>query len=204
MSEQITAQMVNQLRSRTGAGIMDCKRALLNTNGKFEEAIDLLKKEGVAMAAKKAGREAREGVIESYIHLGGKVGVLLELNCETDFVAKNDEFKQLAKEEMHHMEILEEFKADPTKMMNINAPKTDTKVAEATELPSLSADMKPADAIALAMKKEQEAVEFYRNLGKQCTSSESCRFFENLAKMELTHKQKLENLFVEIGYPEVF
>jgi len=119
-------------------------------------------------------------------------------------LAVKDLFKQLAKEEMHHMEILEEFKADPTKMMNINAPKTDTKVAEATELPSLSADMKPADAIALAMKKEQEAVEFYRNLGKQCTSSESCRFFENLAKMELTHKQILENLFVEIGYPEVF
>ncbi|OIO60665.1 MAG: translation elongation factor Ts [Verrucomicrobia bacterium CG_4_10_14_3_um_filter_43_23] len=103
MSEQITAQMVNQLRSRTGAGIMDCKRALLNTNGKFEEAIDLLKKEGVAMAAKKAGREAREGVIESYIHLGGKVGVLLELNCETDFVAKNDEFKQLAKDICMHI-----------------------------------------------------------------------------------------------------
>ena len=78
------------------------------------------------------------------------------------------------------------------------------KVAEATELPKLTLDMQPADAIALAMKKEQQAVEFYRDLSKHCADQEIGKIFENLANMELTHKQKLENVFVEIGYPEAF
>jgi elongation factor Ts len=95
---EITAKMVNDLRQKTGAGLMDCKKALLETNGDFEEATTLLKKKGLASAAKKAGRDASEGVIESYIHLGGKVGVLIEVNCETDFVAKNDEFRGLARD----------------------------------------------------------------------------------------------------------
>ena len=97
MAAHITAQMVNELRGRTGVGLMDCKRALVESNGDFEEAITLLKKKGMATAAKKAGRSASEGTIQSYIHLGGKVGVLIELNCETDFVAKNDEFQKIAK-----------------------------------------------------------------------------------------------------------
>ena len=97
MAAQITAQMVNELRSRTGVGLMDCKRALVEANGDFEGAITLLKKKGMATAAKKAGRSASEGTIQSYIHMGGKVGVLVELNCETDFVAKNEEFQNIAK-----------------------------------------------------------------------------------------------------------
>lgn len=97
MAAQITAQMVNELRGRTGVGLMDCKRALVESNGDFEEAITLLKKKGMATAAKKAGRNASEGTVQSYIHLGGKVGVLIELNCETDFVAKNEEFQNIAR-----------------------------------------------------------------------------------------------------------
>ena len=97
MAVQITAQMINELRGHTGVGLMDCKRALVESNGDFEEAITLLKKKGMATAAKKAGRNASEGTVQSYIHLGGKVGVLIELNCETDFVAKNEEFQNIAR-----------------------------------------------------------------------------------------------------------
>lgn len=82
---------------------MDCKKALLEADGNFETAIELLRKKGIATAAKKADREAAEGIIESYIHLGGRVGVMLELNCETDFVAKNDSFRQLAKDICMHI-----------------------------------------------------------------------------------------------------
>ncbi len=100
---QITAQMVNELRTRTGAGLMDCKKALAETGGNFDEATTVLKKRGLAAAAKKAGRDATEGVVESYIHLGGKVGVMMEINCETDFVAKTDEFRQLARDLCMHI-----------------------------------------------------------------------------------------------------
>ncbi|MDL2280812.1 translation elongation factor Ts [Selenomonadales bacterium OttesenSCG-928-I06] len=94
----ITAQMVKELRERTGAGMMDCKKALVEVEGNIEKAVDYLREKGLAAAAKKAGRVASEGVIESYIHGGGRIGVLLELNCETDFVAKTDGFKALAKD----------------------------------------------------------------------------------------------------------
>ncbi|HOB11800.1 MAG TPA: translation elongation factor Ts [Syntrophomonadaceae bacterium] len=92
----ITAQMVKELRERTGAGMMDCKKALEATGGDIEKAIDELRTKGLAKAAKKAGRIASEGVVMSYIHGGGRIGVLVEVNCETDFVAKTDEFKELA------------------------------------------------------------------------------------------------------------
>ena len=97
MSTQISAQMVNELRKITGAGLMKCKKALVETNGNVEEATTILRKQGEADTAKKSQREAKEGVIESYIHLGGKVGVLIEVNCETDFVAKSTEFQALAR-----------------------------------------------------------------------------------------------------------
>jgi len=95
---EITAQMVGALREKTGAGLMDCKKALTESGGNVEAAETILRKKGVASAAKKAGRDANEGLIESYIHLGGKVGVLIEVNCETDFVAKTDEFKTLCRD----------------------------------------------------------------------------------------------------------
>src|ERR1041385_9175846 len=94
----ITAAMVNELRGATGAGLLDCKKALTEANGNFEEATTILRKKGAASAAKKADRVAKDGLIESYIHVGGKVGVLIEVNCETDFVARNDEFRAFVKD----------------------------------------------------------------------------------------------------------
>ena len=92
----VTAAMVKELRDRTGAGMMDCKKALVETDGDLEKAIDELRTKGLAKAAKKAGRVASEGSTASYLHGGGRIGVLVEVNCETDFVAKTEEFKQLA------------------------------------------------------------------------------------------------------------
>ena len=94
---EISAALVKQLREKSGAGIMDCKNALKECDGNIEKASDFLRKKGLATAAKRAGRSMSEGVVESYIHMGGKLGVLVEVNCETDFVAKNDDFKEFAK-----------------------------------------------------------------------------------------------------------
>jgi elongation factor Ts len=99
----ISAKDVKALRDRTGAGMMDCKKALQETNGDMEAAIDYLRAKGAAKAAKRAAKAANEGTIGSYLHFGGKVGVMVELNCETDFVAKNDEFLQLAKDLAMHI-----------------------------------------------------------------------------------------------------
>ena len=93
MSVIVTAQMVSNLREKTGAGLLDCKKALTEANGNVEESITILRKKGAATAAKKSDRATNSGLVESYIHLGGKVGVLIEVGCETDFVARNDEFK---------------------------------------------------------------------------------------------------------------
>ncbi|EIW23985.1 translation elongation factor Ts, partial [Pelosinus fermentans] len=94
----VTAEMVKELRQRSGAGMMDCKKALTETKGNLDEAIDYLREKGLAAAAKKADRIASEGVIEAYIHGGGRIGVMVEINCETDFVAKTDKFKDLARD----------------------------------------------------------------------------------------------------------
>lgn len=99
----ISAQMVNDLRKQTGAGLMDCKKALVESNGDTEEAITLLKKKGIASAAKKADREAAEGTVGYYIHSGGRIGVLVEVNCETDFVAKNEDFQALVRNISMHV-----------------------------------------------------------------------------------------------------
>ncbi len=92
---EFTAKDVMALRERTGAGMMDCKKALLECDGNADKAVEYLREKGVAKAAKKAGRIAAEGIVDSYIHMGGKVGVLLEVNCESDFVARGDQFKNL-------------------------------------------------------------------------------------------------------------
>ncbi len=94
----ISSDTVKELREKTGAGIMDCKRALADSGGDLEKAIDLLRQKGLSAAAKKASREAKEGLVSSYIHGGGKIGVLVEVNCETDFVARNSEFQELVKD----------------------------------------------------------------------------------------------------------
>lgn len=99
----ITAGQVKELRERTGAGMMECKRALEETSGDVEAAIDVLRARGAAKAAKRAGREATEGVIGQYVHMNSKIGVLVEVNCETDFVARNEAFQQLARELAMHV-----------------------------------------------------------------------------------------------------
>lgn len=95
---KIEAKQVKELRDRTGAGMMNCRKALQETEGDIEKAIDCLRRQGIAKAAKRAGREASEGIVTSYIHLGGRIGVIVEVNCETDFVARTDDFKNLAHE----------------------------------------------------------------------------------------------------------
>jgi len=94
----ITADAVKELRERTGAGFMDCKRALEEADGDIDRAVTLLREKGLAAAAKRAGRDAREGLVSSYIHTGGRVGVLIEVNCETDFVARTEEFQKLVRD----------------------------------------------------------------------------------------------------------
>ncbi len=98
MATTIPANLVMELRTRTGAGVMDCRRALAQAGGDLDRAAVLLREWGVAQAEKKAGRAAREGLVESYIHGGGRIGVLVEVNCETDFVARTDDFRRLVRE----------------------------------------------------------------------------------------------------------
>jgi elongation factor Ts len=100
---EITATLVKQLRDKTGAGMMECKAALTEANGDMEEAVTLLRKRGLAQAAKRAGRATAQGTIGSYIHMGGKIGVLVEVNCESDFVARTDDFTNLVKEIAMHV-----------------------------------------------------------------------------------------------------
>lgn len=100
---EISAGQVKDLREKTGAGMMDCKKALQETSGDFEKAVEWLRKKGIASAAKKAGRATKEGLVASYIHGEGKVGVLVEINCETDFVARTDQFRQFVKDVSMHI-----------------------------------------------------------------------------------------------------
>ncbi len=100
---EVTAAMVKDLRERTGAGMMDCKKALIESDGDMDKAIAYLREKGLAAAAKKAGRIAAEGIVEAYIHMGGKIGVLVEVNCETDFVAKTDQFKTFCHDVAMHI-----------------------------------------------------------------------------------------------------
>lgn len=103
MATAITADLVKQLRDKTGAGMMECKAALTEANGNMEEAITLLRKRGLAQASKRSGRATGQGMIGSYIHMGGKIGVLVEVNCESDFVARTEDFQNLVKEVAMHI-----------------------------------------------------------------------------------------------------
>ncbi len=98
MSAAISSEQVKQLREKTNAGFMDCKKALSEASGDLDKAVELLRKRGVSVAAKKAGRAANQGLVNSYIHMGGKIGVLVEVNCETDFVARNENFQEFVRE----------------------------------------------------------------------------------------------------------
>jgi elongation factor Ts len=100
---EITASIVKELRERTGVGMMDCKKALMESNGDIEKSIEYLRKKGIATAQKRGGRSTSEGQIQSYIHAGGKIGVLVEINCETDFTGKNDDFTEFVKNVAMHI-----------------------------------------------------------------------------------------------------
>lgn len=100
---EITSTMVKELRAKTGAGMMDCKEALVATNGDFEKAIDFLRTKGLSAATKRSSKAAKDGTVASYIHMGGKIGVLVEVNCETDFVAKTDDFQTMARDIAMHV-----------------------------------------------------------------------------------------------------
>lgn len=138
---EITAQMVAALRAKTGAGLIDCKKALAEWNGNEEEAIVVLKKKGIASAAKKAGRSAQEGAIASYIHNGGKLGVLVEINCETDFVARNEEFQQMVSDVCMHIAA-----ANPTYLKREDVPQE--AIDKETEIAKAQCVGKPEAAIA--------------------------------------------------------
>ena len=137
---EITASSVADLRKTTGAGLMDCKKALVETGGDFDAAVDLLRKKGVATAAKKAGRDASEGIIETYIHTGGKVGVMIELNCETDFVAKNEDFQAFARDICMHIAA-----AGPICVSREGVPEADLE--KEREIAMAQAEGKPPQAI---------------------------------------------------------
>lgn len=140
MSTVISAQLVSTLREKTGAGLMDCKKALTEANGDLEQAETILRKKGVASAAKKAGRTANEGLVESYIHLGGKVGVLIEVNCETDFVAKTEEFKVFCRDLC-----LQIAAASPLYVSREEVP--ETELAREREIAAAQASGKPPAAV---------------------------------------------------------
>ncbi len=111
---EINAEMVKELRGKTGGGIMDCKEALSRCNGDMDKAVDFLRKKGLATAAKRAGKTSSEGIVETYIHMGGKIGVLVEVGCETDFVAKTDDFKKFAKNIAMHIAAVNPLGINPS------------------------------------------------------------------------------------------
>ena len=108
-----SSQLVKELRERTGAGILDCQKALTENNDDIEKAVDFLRQKGLAAALKKSGRETNQGLIHAYIHMGGKIGVLIEVNCETDFVARNEAFSHLAREIAQHVAAADPIGVNP-------------------------------------------------------------------------------------------
>jgi elongation factor Ts len=136
----VNASMVNELRQRTGAGLMECKKALVEANGNFDEATVILKKKGITLAEKKSGRDVNEGVIQAYIHPGARVGVLLELKCETDFVAKNEEFVRLARDICMHIAAM-----SPRYISPEDVPAED--IAKEREIAVEQCKGKPANAV---------------------------------------------------------
>jgi elongation factor Ts len=140
---EVTAAMVKQLREATGAGMMDCKRALIEADGDLERATELLREKGLASAAKRAGRSANQGLVDAYVHFNNTVGVLIEVNCETDFVANTDEFRQLVKDLALHI-------ASPS------APRWLTR--DDVPTPTLESEQKVAEAQAREMGKPDNVV----------------------------------------------
>jgi elongation factor Ts len=138
----ITADQVKQLRDKTGAGMMECKAALAEANGDLNEAVTLLRKRGLAQAAKRAGRATAQGLIGSYIHLGGKIGVLVEVNCETDFVARTEAFQNLVKEVAMHIAA-----ADPKWVRREDVPPQAVEKEKSIYLAQMEGSGKPAQVL---------------------------------------------------------
>jgi len=138
----ITAEQVKQLRDKTGAGMMECKAALTEANGNMEEAITLLRKRGLAQAAKRAGRATAQGTIGTYIHLGGRIGVMVEVNCESDFVARTDDFNNLVKEVAMHIAA-----ADPKWVRREDVPADAVEKERAIYRAQMEGQNKPANVI---------------------------------------------------------
>lgn len=138
----ITADAVKQLREKTGAGMMDCKAALTEAGGDMEKAIEILRKKGLASAAKRAGRATNNGLIGHYIHMGGKVGVLVEVNCETDFVARTDDFQTLAKELAMHIAA-----ADPKYVRREDVPAEELEKEREIYRAQFAGSGKPANVV---------------------------------------------------------
>src|SRR5690242_8494831 len=139
---EITAALVKQLRDKTGAGMMECKAALTEANGDMEAAITLLRKAGLAQAAKRAGRTTAQGTIGSYLHMGGKIGVLVEVNCESDFVARTDDFNNLVKEVAMHIAA-----ADPKWVRREDVPADAIEKEKAIYRAQMEGQNKPANVI---------------------------------------------------------
>ena len=142
MAATITADLVKQLRDKTGAGMMECKAALTEANGNMDEAVTLLRKRGLAQAAKRAGRATAQGVIGSYIHLGGRIGVLVEVNCESDFVARTDDFTNLVKDVAMHIAA-----ADPKWVRREDVPADAIEKEKAIYRAQMEKENKPAHVI---------------------------------------------------------
>jgi len=142
MAVAITADLVKQLRDKTGAGMMECKAALTEANGNMDEAVTLLRKRGLAQAAKRAGRATAQGTIGSYIHLGGKIGVLVEVNCESDFVARTDDFNNLVREVAMHIAA-----ADPKWVRREEVPADAIEKEKAIYRAQMEKENKPAHVI---------------------------------------------------------
>jgi elongation factor Ts len=139
---EISAAQVKQLRDQTGAGMMECKAALIEANGNMEEAVTLLRKRGLAQAAKRTGRTTGQGTIGSYIHMGGKIGVLVEVNCETDFVARTDDFNTLVKDVAMHIAA-----ASPRWVRREDVPPTEVEKEKAIYRAQMEKEGKPANVI---------------------------------------------------------
>jgi len=182
MSTNITAQMVSDLREKTGAGLLDCKKALTESSGNVEEAITLLRKKGAASAAKKADRTTKEGLIESYIHVGGKVGVLLEVNCETDFVGRNDAFKSFCKDVC-----LQIAAANPLYVSREEVP--EAELAKEREIAAAQVEGKPPAAVQKIVEGKLE--KFYSTI---------CLLDQPFVKLpEKTLKEILTEKIAQIG-----
>ena len=138
----ITAEQVKALREKTSAGMMECKAALTEANGNMEEAVTVLRKRGLAQAAKRAGRNTSQGLVSSYIHMGGKIGVLLEVNCESDFVARTDDFQHLVKEVAMHIAA-----ADPKYVRREDVPAELVEKEKAIYRSQFEGSGKPAQVI---------------------------------------------------------